>query len=79
MDEDAIREAFFTCKTDVDKMEGGEYDEHGFYRLPDGDFYDPDGYYFNKDGQDQFGGYYDDDFMYHPAEKYLNLGKNHHI
>ena len=33
------------------------------------DFYDPDGYYFNKEGIDEFGGYYDDMFYYHPGEK----------
>jgi hypothetical protein len=32
------------------------------------DFYDPDGYYFNKEGLDEFGGYYDDDYLYHPGE-----------
>ena len=38
----------------------GQYDEDGFYNLPDKSFYDPAGYYFNKDGYDEFGGYYDD-------------------
>lgn len=32
------------------------------------DFYDPDGYYFNVEGFDEFGGYYEGDF-YHPGEK----------
>ena len=32
-------------------------------------FYDPDGYFFDKDGFDQFGGYYDNDGYYHPGEK----------
>jgi hypothetical protein len=32
-------------------------------------FYDPDGYYFNKDGFDEFGGYYDAKGIYHPGEK----------
>jgi hypothetical protein len=35
-----------------------------------GDFYDPNGYYFDKDGYDQFGGYYDDDLNYVPGEEY---------
>lgn len=37
----------------------GKYDEDGFYNLPDKSFYDPAGYFFNKDGYDEFGGYYD--------------------
>ena len=32
------------------------------------DFYDPDGYYFNKEGKDEFGGYYDSDNCYHPGD-----------
>lgn len=32
------------------------------------DFYDPDGYYFDKEGFDEFGGYYDSDGYYHPGE-----------
>ena len=32
-------------------------------------FYDPDGYLFNKDGFDEFGGYYDNEGFYHPGEK----------
>ena len=31
------------------------------------DFYDPDGYYFNAEGKDEFGGYYDDRGYYHPG------------
>jgi hypothetical protein len=31
-------------------------------------FYDPDGYYFNVEGFDEFGGYYDDDGLYFPGE-----------
>ncbi len=33
------------------------------------DFYDPDGYYFDKDGKDEFGGFYDSDGFYHPGDK----------
>lgn len=50
-------------------MEGGWYDELGFYNLPEGGFYDPDGYLFNKEGYDEFGGYYDERGFYHPGEK----------
>ena len=32
------------------------------------DFYDPDGYYFDVDGYDEFGGHYDDRGYYHPGE-----------
>ena len=38
----------------------GKYDEDGFYILPDGGFFDPEGYKFNKEGFDGIGGYYDD-------------------
>ena len=31
------------------------------------DFYDPDGYYFNEHGYDEFGGYYDGKGYYHPG------------
>lgn len=31
------------------------------------DFYDPDGYYFNKDGYDEFGGHYEG-LYYFPGE-----------
>ena len=33
--------------------------------LPDGSFYDQNGYYFDKDGYDDFGGYYDDTYFYY--------------
>ena len=31
-------------------------------------FYDPDGYFFDKDGLDEFGGYYDEEGIYFPGE-----------
>lgn len=37
----------------------GTYDDDGFYHLKEGGFYDPYGYYFDKDGKDAFGGKYD--------------------
>ena len=58
------------------QAEHGYYDEFGFYILLNedeterGDFYDPNGYYFDKEGYDEFGGYYDDDLNYVPAEEY---------
>ncbi|CDW85420.1 UNKNOWN [Stylonychia lemnae] len=48
----------------------GKYDEDGFFVLPNGDFIDPYGYYFDEEGYDNFGGYYDDDGYYVPGEEY---------
>lgn len=48
----------------------GYYDKEGFFILPDGDFIDPYGYYFDQEGYDEFGGYYDDDGYYVPGEEY---------
>ena len=45
----------------------GKFDEDGFYILKDGDFYDPLGYYFDKEGFDESGGRYDDQGYYVPA------------
>ena len=42
-----------------DEVEG-EYDEEGFFNTPNGSFWDPDGVYFNKEGYDKHGGYYDE-------------------
>ena len=41
-----------------DEIEG-EYDEEGFFITPDGSFWDPDGVYFNNEGYDKYGGYYE--------------------
>ena len=38
----------------------GEYDADGFFNTPNGSFWDPDGVYFNREGFDKHGGYYDD-------------------
>lgn len=37
----------------------GTLDDHFFYTLEDGSYFDPDGYYFNSEGFDFYGGYYD--------------------
>ena len=37
----------------------GEYDEEGFFITPNGSFWDPDGVYFNNEGYDKYGGYYE--------------------
>ncbi len=50
-------------KEQIEALEGG-YDEDGFYLLKDGSFYDPLGYYFNKDGFDETGGRYNDSGVY---------------
>jgi hypothetical protein len=46
----------------------GDYDENGFFVTPNGSFWDPDGVYFNKEGFDKHGGYYDDNNEYVPGE-----------
>lgn len=38
----------------------GEYDKDNFYILEKGDFFDPYGYYFDTDGFDAIGGFYQD-------------------
>lgn len=51
------------------EVEGGRYDELGFYILPNQEgFFDPDGYYFDGEGFDKFGGYYDEEGNYFPGE-----------
>jgi hypothetical protein len=47
-------------REEIEKIGNGEFDEDGFYILKGGDFYDPLGYYFDKDGFDENGGSYDD-------------------
>ena len=54
-------------RSDVKIPSEADMDEYGFAHMADGSFYDPDGYFFNKDGKDEFGGYYDDDWHYHPG------------
>ena len=43
----------------TDEVEG-EYDDEGFFNTPNGSFWDPDGVYFNREGFDKHGGYYDE-------------------
>ena len=54
-----------------EEVEGGYYDDYGFYYTPNGSklilttgFWDADGFYFNKEGFDKHGGCYDNDFNY---------------
>lgn len=42
----------------------GSYDQDNFYILEDESFYDPFGFYFNQEGRDEAGGYYDDHGYY---------------
>ena len=37
----------------------GSYDKDGFYILEDNSFFDYQGFFFDKDGYDEIGGYYD--------------------
>ena len=46
----------------------GKLDEYGFFYTPDGSFWDPDYVYFNKEGFDKHGGYYDKDREYIPGK-----------
>jgi len=57
-------------KEEVEAHEKGNYDEDGFFILEDGGFYDPWGYYFNPNGEDEFGGYYNDQGYYIPGKDY---------
>ena len=45
-------------KEEIEKLDG-QYDDDGFYILEIGGFYDPLGYYFDKNGVDGQGGFYD--------------------
>lgn len=51
------------------ETEDGVLDDMGFTNMPDRSFYDPDGYFFNKEGFDEFGGHYDENNRYFPGEK----------
>lgn len=46
---------------EIEKLPGeyGKGSDAGFYHLTASGFYDPDGYYFDENGYDAFGGYYD--------------------
>lgn len=56
---------------DFKEVKGGKYDIHGFYHTPNGSFWDCDGIYFNKEGKDSHGGYYDENLEYHPGENWI--------
>ena len=46
----------------------GELDEDGFFITPNGSFWDPDYVYFNREGFDKHGGYYNDEGEYIPGK-----------
>ena len=49
------------------KTKEGAFDQDGFFILSDNSYYDPLGYFFDKDGYDTVGGKYDDQGFYvHP-------------
>ena len=52
--------------------EGGFFDEFGFYITKDGKFWDPDGVFFNKNGFDKHGGFYDNQLIYNPGKGWVD-------
>lgn len=50
----------------------GEFDEHGFFRTPNGSFWDPDGEYFNHYGYDVHSGFYTKEGEYIPGPDWLS-------
>ena len=48
----------------IPEVDGGYYDDWGFYILPNGGFIDPYGNKFNADGFDERGGYYSNAGIY---------------
>ena len=51
--------------------EGGRFDRYGFYRMPDGSYWDSDEVYFNKFGVDKHGGIYDKNLEYNPGKGWI--------
>ena len=41
------------------ELYSGQYDEEMNYILPDGSYFDQNGYFYDKDGYDENGGYFD--------------------
>ena len=54
------------------KDEIGKEDEDGFFRTPNGSFWDMDGEYFNRYGYDIHGGFYKDGLDYIPGPTWLD-------
>ena len=49
----------------------GYYDNNNFYITPNGSFWDPDGVYFNNEGYDKHGGYYNENLEYQPGKGWI--------
>ena len=47
----------------------GHLDDDGFYILDEGGFYDPHGFYYDKDGIDAIGGFYNNAGVYIAPKK----------
>lgn len=54
------------------EVDGGRYDDVGFYHTPNGSFWDTDGIYFDRNGKDVHGGFYDKEKNYHPGEGWVD-------
>ena len=52
---------------DFEEVEGGYYDNNGFYFTPNGSFWDDNCNYFNREGLDRHGGTFDEYGMYIPG------------
>jgi hypothetical protein len=53
------------------ECEGGYYDNNNFYITPNGSFWDPDGVYFNNEGYDKHGGFYNENLEYQPGKGWI--------
>lgn len=49
------------------EVDGGYYDGKGFYCTPEGSFWDENKTYFNREGRDRHGGFYDEYCIYIPG------------
>jgi len=52
---------------EIEEANKGYYDEFDFFMMAAGDFYDPNGYYFDEMGYDEYDGYYEG-LYYVPGE-----------
>jgi len=56
---------------EFEEIEGGVYNDNGFYITPNGSFWDPDGVYFNREGYDKHEGYFDENHVYIPGRGWI--------
>jgi len=66
-----IEEVVAYNEREFEEVEGGDYNEEGFYITPNGSFWDPDGIYFNREGYDKHEGYYDQEYNYQPGRGWI--------